>query len=446
MKIVIAGVGEVGTHLAKLLSKEEQDIMVIDKDRDRLQYLDDNFNLMTHLGSPISFAAQKESGVETCDLFIAVTPSETDNVTACTIARSLGAKRTVGRIDNYEYMSPEHIDFFRRSGINALIYPEYLAAQEILTALEHSWVRNWFELHDGELILIGVKPEPEAPIIGIQLKDFFRIAVGHDFHVAAIKRNHETIIPRGTDTINPGDILYFMTRRDYVEEVRRLCGKQHHEIRRVLIIGGSRIAIRVLDLARDRYRFTILDMDRARCRKLAEKCPECRIVNADGRDIDTLRDEGIDEMDAFIALTGSSEANILSCLTAKEFNVKKTIAEVEDIPYISVGEGLNIATIINKKLLASSKIFQLLLDADSSNAKCLALADAEVAELEVKEGAKITRGPVKELKLSRDMTLAGLIRDGHGMLVNGDTVIRPGDHVVVFCLQGAIYKIEKLFA
>lgn len=443
MKIVIAGAGEVGTHLAKLLSREEQDIMVIDKNSERLKYLDENYNLMTHQGSPISFAAMRESGVDRCDLFIAVTPSETDNITACAIARHLGAKRTVGRIDNYEYMSPEHIGYFNGIGINALIYPEYLAAREILTDLEHSWTRNWFELHQGELILIGVRPADEAPIEGMQLKQF--ASLGHGFHVAAIKRNNETIIPRGNDTIERGDTLYFMTRSRYIGELRNLCGKEHRDIKRVMIMGGSRIAIRVASLAGDRYKIKILDIDREHCQKLSEKCPNCRIVHADGRDIETLKEEGIEETDAFVALTESSEANILACLTAKEFNVFKTVAEVEDLQFISVGEGLSIASIVNKKLLASSKIFQMLLDADSSSAKCLALTDAEVLELEVRPGSKVTRAPVKELSLPRELTLAGLVRDGHGMLIGGDTLICPGDHVVVFCLQGAIHKVEKLF-
>ncbi len=444
MRIIIAGAGEVGTHLAKLLSNEEQDILVIDKDPARLQYLDDNFNLMTHQGSPISFAAQTESGVEGCDLFIAVTPSETDNITACAIARELGAKRTVGRIDNYEYMSPEHIGYFNRLGINALIYPEYLAAKEILSSLEHSWARNWFDLHEGELILIGVRPSAGAPIIGMQLKEFGRF--GHGFHVSAIKRGDTTIIPRGDDHIEPDDILYFMTRADHVDELRELCGKEQHAIRRVMILGGSRIAIRVASLAGDKYRITILERDRDRCRKLAEKCPDCRIVCADGRDIDTLRDEGLGDMDAFVALTASSETNILTCMTAHNFGVFKTVAEVEDIQFITVSEQLEIASVINKKLLASSRIFQLLLDVDSSTAKCLAMPDAEVLELEVKPHAKVTRGPVYTLGLSHDMTIAGLVRDGHGMLVGGSTEIQPGDHVVVFCLQGAIHKVEKLFA
>lgn len=444
MRIVIAGAGEVGTHLAKLLSREAQDIMVIDKSVERLQYLDDNFNLMTHLGSPISFAAQTESGVEDCDLFIAVTPSETDNIVACAIAKSLGARRTVGRIDNYEFMSPEHIGYFRDLGVDSLIYPEYLAAREIISDLEHSWTRNWFELHQGELILIGVKPSDSAPITGMRLRDVG--AQRHDFHVSAIRRGDETIIPRGHDAIEPGDIVYFMTQRDYVHQLQELCGKRHKEIRRVMILGGSRIAIRVASLASDRYRIKILDVDRERCRKLSEKCPNCVIVHADGRDIDTLREEGIEEVDAFVALTGSSETNILSCLTAKELHVFKTVAEVEDIQFISVAEGLNIASIVNKKLLASSRIFQMLLDADSSSAKCLALTDAEVLELEVKPDSKITRHPVRDLNLSHDMTIAGLVRDGHGQLVNGDTVFAPGDHVMVFCLHGAIHKVEKLFS
>lgn len=210
-------------------------------------------------------------------------------------------------------------------------------------------------------------------------------------------------------------------------------------------MGGSRIAIRFANLAGDEFKIKIIDNDRDKCRKLAEKCPDAEIIYGDARDNEVLRDEGIDDVDAFVALTDSSETNILGCMTSREMGAWKTIAEVENIQFISEAEGLNIGTIINKKLLASSKIFQLLLDADSASSKCLALADAEVAEIEAKPKSKITRGPVKDLKLFRDMTIAGLIRDGHGMLVDGNTVIEPGDHVVVFCLSGAIHKVEKLF-
>lgn len=443
MKIIIAGAGEVGSHLAKLLSKEEQDIIVIDSNPTKLENLDSNYNLMTMVGSPTSFTTLRDARVDQCDLFIAVTPFETNNVISCEIAKSLGAQKTVARIDNHEFLKDEHRDFFIRMGVNHLIYPEYLAAQEIITALRRSWVRNWFELHDGEIILVGVKVRANAEIVGRQLKD---LASQRTFHVSAIKRRHETIIPRGDDRIETNDIVYFTTTRDHVDDLLQLCGKTDRKVRKVMVMGGSRIAIRFALLAGDEFKIKIIDNDKEKCRMLVEKCPDAEIIYGDARDNDVLRDEGIEDIDAFVALTDSSETNILGCMTSREMGAWKTIAEVENIQFISEAEGLNIGTIINKKLLASSKIFQLLLDADSTSSKCLALADAEVAEIEAKPKSKITRAPVKDLKLMRDMTIAGLIRDGKGMLVDGNTTIQPGDHVVVFCLAGAIHKVEKLFS
>lgn len=443
MKIVIVGAGEVGQHIAKLLSSEEQDIILIDTDETRLEHIDANYNLMTRIGSPTSFRALKEAGVESADLFIAVTPSEDKNLTACVIAKGLGAKRTVARIDNYEYLSAENRDFFLRHGINDLIYPEQLAALEIKTALKHSWVRQWFELQNGALVLIGVKVYENAAIVGSKLRDM--TATHHDLHICAITRRHETIIPGGNDEILAGDIIFVTTTPDNVDALRKVCGKDDHGVRNVMIMGGSRIAVRLVSMLGPEYRIKIIENNRDVCRRLPELCPNCEIIYGDARDNDILLDEGIEDMDAFIALTDSSETNILAGLSAKEFGVMKTIAEVENIQFISEAEGLNIGTIINKKLLASSKIFQILLAADSESSKFLSLADAEVAELEVKPGAKITRSLVKDLKLSHDMTIGGLVRDGRGMLVTGATLIQPGDRVVVICLSGVIHKIEKLF-
>lgn len=444
MRILIAGCGEVGSHLAKLLSREEQDITVLDEDRDKLAQLDANYNLLTVQGRPTSFSALRQAGVENCDLFIAVTPFETRNIVACAIAKSLGAGKTVARIDNYEFKDPANRSFFTSIGADDVIYPEYLAALEIINALNHNWARHWFELHEGQLILVAVKLREPAPLVGKQLKELGRNA--HDFHVAAIKRHNETIIPGGDDRIELNDIVYFMTTRDHVGTLVGLCGKVKRNIRDVIVMGGSRIAIQLCRFGGDAFRFKIIDPDKENCLKLSEKCPDALIINADARDTDALRDAGITDTDAFIAISDSSESNILTCLTAKEFGVRKTIAEVENLQFISEAEGLNIGTVINKKLLASSRIFQMLLDRDTSTSKCLAMADAEVAEIVAREGSKITRGPVKDLRLSRDMTIAGLIRDGEGHLVSGNTVIQPGDRVVVFTLSGVIHKVERLFS
>lgn len=445
MRIVIAGAGEVGSHLAKLLSFEDQDIIVIAEEAERLALLDSSYNLMTVLGSPTSFEAQKDANAGKADLFVAVTPYEATNLVACSIAKSLGAKITVARVEHYGFMDPKNRDAMKSMGVDRVIYPEYLAATEIISALSHSWVRNWFELHDGEIILVGVRIRSNAPLEGMQLKEFAISNHGH-FHVSAIHRNHETIIPRGDDRIEDNDILYITTTREYVDQLVEICGKVKRKIKKVMIMGGGKIAIRLCHMTGDRFDITIIDNNKEVCAKLPEKCPDAHIIHGDARDPEMLLEAGIEDCDAFIALSPSSESNILTTLAAKESGVDKTIAEVEDIQFIPQAETLNIGTIINKKLLATSAIFQLLLDADSSTSKCLALTDAEVAELEVKPGAKITRAAVKDLNLDRNMTLAALIRDGRGMLVTGMTRFEPGDKVMVFCLAGSLHKVEKLFS
>lgn len=443
MRIIIAGAGEVGTHLAKLLSKENHDIVIIDPIHSRLEALDSSYNLLTITGSPTSFNIQKEAGVPHCDLFISVMQEENTNLIASCIAKSLGAKRTVARIDNFEHMRPENRDFFIKAGVDSMIYPELLAAKEILKSLEHSWTRNWLELHDGQLIVVGVKVRENSRLAGMQLKDIFM--TGHAFHISAIKRHHETIIPRGNDYILPNDIIYVTTTPEHIDTLRQDCGKSEQPIKKILIMGGSPIAVRLTALAGTKYKFSILDIDRNRCEYLAERCPYANIIHGDARDTDVLLEENITDTDAFIALSDSSESNILTSLIAKDFGVSKSVAEVENIQFIAEAETLNIGTVINKKLLASSKIFQMLLDSDTETSKFMALADADVAEIEAKKGSKVTRGMVKDLNLSHDMTIAGLIRDGKGMLVKGDTTIREGDSVVIFCLAGAIHKIERLF-
>ena len=443
MKIVIAGAGEVGTHLAKMLSDENQDIIVIDNDDRKLANLD-SYNLMTYQGNAASFDDLKNIRVSIADLFIAVTPDETRNIMACTMAKQQGAKKTVARIDNVEYLlSRQARPFFDRLGVDVLINPEYLAAQEMIQALNCTWARNWFELFDGQLILVGVKLRNNATLMGRQLKELGDVA--QHMHVSAVKRNRETIIPGGEDRILENDILYIATTREYIDEVARLCGKTAIDVNHVFIMGGSRMAEQLARMIESRYHVKIIESDYDRCQELSELLADSNVINGDPRDTDLLEEEGLSDYDVFVALTDSAEANILGCMMAKEHGVRKTIAHVENIQYISEAEMLNIGTVINKKLLASSRIFQFLLDNDVDNARCLALADAEVAELVVHPGSRVTKAAVKDLSLSRDVTIAGLVRDGEGYLVTGNTRLLPGDHVVVFCLSGAIHKIEKLF-
>lgn len=431
-----------GTHLAKMLSDEDRDIIVIDSDERKLFALD-SYNLQTSQGECISFKELQKNGVDHCELFIAVTPFETKNLLACSIAKSMGAQKTVARIDNYEFLRPEYAGFFKNMGVDTLIYPELFAAEEIATALKHNWVRNWFELFDGELIVAAVKLRASSPMVGKQLRE---IGGSNTFiHLNAIRRNGEILIPRGVDRVMENDVAYITTTRNYLPQVVEICGKKKVQVKKMLIMGGSPIAVQVAkQLEKSDVKIKIIEPDVERCAYLVDVLPHCKIVHGDATDSDIMEEEAVG-VDAFAALSDRSETNILSCLMSKEYGVLKTIAEVENIQFVHEAERLNIGSIINKKLLASSRIFQMLLDSEQDNARCLALADAEVAEVVIKEGSSLCSKDVKDLKIPDAFTLAGLVRNGEGMLVKGNTRLQAGDHVVVFCMHGSFHKVEKFF-
>ena len=445
MKIIIAGAGAVGTHLAKLLSREKQDIILMDDDEEKLSTLSSNFDLMTVTASPSSISGLKEVGIKEADLFIAVTPDESRNMTACMLAHNLGAQKTVARIDNYEYLLPKNKEFFKKLGVDSLIYPEMLAAKEIVSSMRMSWVRQWWEFCGGALILIGAKMREKAEILNIPLHQLGGPTI--PYHVVAIKRGTDTIIPRGDDVIKLNDIVYFTTTRKYIPYIRKIAGKEDYaDVRNVMIMGGSRIAVRTAQYVPDYMQVKIVDNDISRCNRLTELLDDrTMIINGDGRDMDLLIEEGLKNTEAFVALTGNSETNILACLAAKRMGVDKTVAEVENIDYIGMAESLDIGTVINKKMIAASHIYQMMLDADVSNVKCLTFANADVAEFTVKAGSKVTKHLIKDLGLPKGTTIGGMIRNGEGILVTGDTQVNAGDHVVVFCLSMMIKKIEKYF-
>ena len=443
MKIIIVGAGEVGTHLAKLLSQEKQDIVLLDDNEGNLN-IPYHYEIMTTVGNPTSITDLRSAGVKGADMFIAVTPEESVNMTACMLATNLGAHKTIARVSNDEYIHPKNMDFFSKLGVASLICPETLAAAEIVNALKTPWSRQWSELAGGKLILVGAKVRSNAPIVNKFLFDLSKDA--KIFHIVAIKRADETIIPRGSDQILSGDTLYFTTTPAHVNNIRLLAGKDTIEVNRVTIMGGSRIATKVAELLPSHIQIKLVEKNREKSYQLAEKVESnVMVINGDGRNTDFLIRENIKNCDAFIALAENSETNILACVTAKSLGVPKTIAEVENLDYIQMAEKMDIGSVINKKLIAVSHIYRFMLNADVSTVKCMTFANAEVAELVARPGSKVTRKPVKELNLPKDMTLGGRIRDGKAEVIDGDSTIQAGDHVVVFCLDSAMHKIEDYF-
>jgi len=444
MKIIVAGAGAVGTHLAKLLAGEQQDIVLIDESAEKLSKLESNFDLLTIEAKPTSISSLKDAGVGGADLFVAVTPDESRNVTACILAHSLGARKTVARIDNYEYLQPKNMEFFRGLGVDALIYPEMLAAKEIADSLRKSWIRQWWSFAGGALVMLGVKVRAGSQMLNIPLMELKK---EEPYHIVAIKRGEQTIIPKGNDCVMENDLVYFMALQNSLPYIRQLTGKEaYQKIKNVLIMGGSRIAVNAARLIHDEMTIKIIESERARCEWLTEMLPsDVMVIHGDGRDRELLLSEGINSAQAFVALTDNAETNILTCVSSRQFSNLKTIAEVENIDFIRMAESLDIAGVINKKKLAASTIYQMLLDADVNNVKSLTFADADVAEFTVGEKARVTRSLVKDLDLPAGATIGGLVRGREGMLVGGNTQILPGDHVVVFCLGSMIKKLEKYF-
>ena len=444
MRIVIAGAGAVGTHLAKMLSVENENVVLLDESEEKLGKMESLFDLQAIVGDPTKISALKSAAVDDADLFVAVTPDESRNIAACILAHYLGAKKTIARIDNYEYLQPKHKAYFESLGVDALIYPEQLAAEEIATNIKYSWMRQMLEFGEGALVMIGVKIRENASIKDIPLKDF---PTDIPYHVVAIQRGDETIIPRGNDVIKVNDLVCFMTTGDKIQYMRTICGKEEFtEVNSLIIMGGSRIAVRTANLIPDNVSVKIIESDLNRCHKLLELVDDrVMIINGDARDPELLRSEGIDRTDAFIALGDSSETNILACMAAKRGGVFRTISEIENIDYISMAESMDIGSVINKKKIAASTIFQMLLKTDVLSVKCLSFIEAVVAEFPVREGCYITKKPVKNLGLPEGANIGGLIRNGEGMNVTGNTMIQAGDHVIIFCREHVLKKLEKYF-
>ncbi len=443
MKIVIAGAGEVGTHLATMLTGQNHDIILLDDDPERLNKINRDVDLMTITGSAHSFVDLKSAGLNKADLFISVTTSEERNVLACIMANYLGAGRTIARINNSEYLQDRYRAKLRNLGINELIYPESLAAKEIVSSVKLSGTRQYFEFSGGKLVLMGIKIRENAPIVNHTLEEL--APKMHNIVAVAITRDHSTIIPGGHDRFKNGDIVYFITDATTKKQIFELSGKEIYEIKNIMFLGGSRIAQKTIEKLGDKYHVKIIEEDPERCSLLANRFEHALVINGNGRDLDLLKEEGLGKMDAFIATTGSSEVNILSCHLAKTLGTKRTVAEVENFALMSTAEEMNIGALINKKLIAASYIFRFTLNAEISNVKCLTSSDAEVFEFIAKSGTKITQKPIKNLNFPDEAKIGGIIRGEFSQVADGNLQVQEGDKVVVFSLPSGIRKLEKFF-
>lgn len=447
MKVIIVGAGAIGAHLADLFSKIKQDIVIIDDDEEKLERIQADSDLMTiHSSTSTPIQSLKDAGVNHSDLFIAVTRDENLNLSLCVLAKAMGARQTVAKVENAEFIDPQIIESFKAAGISSIIYPDNLAALDIVNGLKLTWARQRWDVHGGLLTLLGIKVRETCEILDKPFKEIFK--PDSPYHVVAIKRGPDTIMPSGNDMLKVGDFVYFMTTREFIPNMQRIMGKSNYpDVKNVFIIGGGKTAVRVVNMLPHGMKAKIFENDAHRCEELIDLVDASRVmvINADGRSVANLQEENIKSAQAFVALTGNAEANILACLTAKQLGVSKTIAMIENMDYMDIAGNVDIGTIINKQALTASHIYQMLLNGDVRNIRNLMTVNADVAEFNARPGSRITRKKVRDLDFPPEAELGGLVRDGEGMLVNGETQIQPGDTVVVFCHGTDISRIEKYF-
>lgn len=445
MNIIIAGDGEVGFHLAKMLHDENHDITIVDPHEDLLKMLESHTDILTITGDSTSVSVLHKARINKAGLFISVLHSEQTNLIACILAKKLGAKRTIARINNTEYLIPSTKEIFKQQGVDELICPESIAANEIIALLKQTAATEIYNFSHGRLSLFLIQLDENALVLNKTLNQVATENPGLDFRAVAIHRKSKTIIPMGDDMFLKDDLAYVITKPDGINTLLKLGGKHRIEIEDIIIVGGGRIGRKTAARLEKNTNIKLVEMDKERSLWLANDLKETLIINGDARDIELLKEEGISETDAFIAVTDNSETNIITCLHATKLGVKRTIALIENIDYIDISQNIGINTIINKKLITASYIARFTMDAEVTSIKCLSGIDAEVLEFVVKPKSKISKVPIYKLKIPEGAIIGGIVRGKMSYIATGDFQVKENDHVVVFALPKAIHKLDKLF-
>lgn len=449
MKILIAGAGEVGYHLAKLFSYESHDIMLIDVNEERLSYADKNLDIQTIEGDATSPKLLANANAHSADLVIAATSNQSININVCIFAKQLGSKRTIARVRSQELISEKLKINLKNLGIDEVISPEFLAADEIKLLLNQSGFTDTFEFDEGALRMIGVTLRAQAAFVGKTVKEVAEVYPGIHFVPIAIQRHgtQYTVIPRGDTQFKRGDQVYFVTDDEGVEELYNLTGADKRVIKNVMILGGSNIGkMLARELAECKYNVKLIERNEKKAFEIADEIPDILVIHEDGRDVSLLEDENISKMDAFISVTGNSETNIMSSLIAKTKKVKKTIALVENMDYFQLSHNMGIDSFVNKKLIAANDIFRFIRKGNLVSMTKLNNMNAELLEFKVKKSSMVCNRKISDIDFPRTSVVGGVIRDGKGKIALGEFVVKEGDRLVVCCLPKSIKRVEKLFS
>jgi len=446
MNIIIAGDGEVGFNLAEALVDSNHDITIVDPHEELLKMVESHTDLMTLAGESNSVGVLKQAHVEKADLVISVLHDEKTNILTAILSKKLGAKTTIARVNTLENLSEENKRIYNELGIDLLISPEDIAGHEVIDLLEQPAAIEIYEISEGKFSIFLIRIEKGAPVEGKTLEEVAKDFGPLDFRSLAFHRGDDTFLPTGQTIVQAGDLVYVISKPESSEKLMEMGGKKKQEINNIMIVGGGRVGRVIAKRMESEMNIKLIERDKNHCLILTNLLDDTLIINGDARDIDLVEEEGIENMDAFIAVTDSSETNILTCLHAKKFGVKKTIALVENLDYIEISQNIGIDTIINKKLIAASHIIKYSMSDDVTYFKYMSGINAELVEMIANKGSAVVKKPIKDLHIPEGALIGGVVRGKETFIALGNLQIQENDKVVVIALPGVMPKLEKLFS
>lgn len=443
MKVIIIGAGKVGIQIAQTLSAENHDVTIIDKRDDIRQDLDSNLDIMTIVGNGANVRILEQAGIRESDMLIAVTRIDEVNMIACMTAKQFNVTKTIARIRNTEYMYSNSLSK-EKLGIDFVINPERATAKEIVKLLKTpSNVCEAQDFASGKISLFGLKIEEDCPFVNKKIKN---ISFGAHTLIIAIFRGDNLIIPSGEDEILVNDKIYLLIKKDNYTDLELFCPKKTSIMQSVLILGGSDIGIQTASLLNKlSIKTKLIEMNKQKCEKIAELLPQTLVINGDGTNIELLKEEGIETIDGFVAVTGYDEENLLVSLLAKHLGTKKVIAKISRTNYIPILEKIGINAVVNPRIITASAILRFLRQGELISQTLLKEGEAEVIELIAQKGSKIINKNLKTISLPANSIIGAIIRKGEIIIPHGEDFINEGDKVIIFTKITEIKKIEQLF-
>ena len=449
MKILIIGDGKLGYSLAENLSKENNDVTIIDKDTEALKKAEESLDVMCIRGNGVSVKTLLEAGVDRADLLIAAMASDELNMVCCLAGKKLGAARTVARIRDHEYASELSL-LKERVGLDMVINPEQAVADEIARIFRYPSAVDVENFSRGKVDMVGIRVTPNTPVVGLKLRDLPKKAAG-SILICAVVRNDEVIIPNGDFKIEDGDVVYVIGKPSNVYGLYKYMGQDTHKAKNVMMVGGGRIAYYLTNLFNGMgIKVKIIENDRARCQELSELLPDTLIIHGDGTEDELLKSENISEMDGFISITGRDEDNLISALLAKQYGVDTVVTKVTRMNYYPIMKTLQLDHVVSPKLITANIILRYirsLKNARGSRIEALHRiigGQAEIVEFIANDSSNYLDKPLKTIDFARGSLIAAIVRNNTIIIPHGEDVIKKDDRVIVATKNRNIFDLKQL--